>query len=228
MKWFWNTGRTEQDLLARQRELAHEDKSVTIWEMPLSEAEYFVIDIETSGFSATKDCVLSLAGGCMHGCDTTLDPLQYSIVRHDQVDMISDNIWQLTGLSPAQIQQGEEWRDVLFRALELSSDRVWIAHHIRHEMSFIQRHAKHFWKMHLRPIAIDTAIVAQALCKLPDAPTLDRVCEWLDVPVKNRHRADADIMMTAEVWKKEMAMCRSLGLETIGEVIEWSISHGWG
>lgn len=223
---FWRPRPNERHVrLGRTEEPTDENWAERIWDTRLEDAEYFVVDIETSGFSAMTDKVLSLAAGCARGSDLPCGIDQYDIIWHERIHEIPEFIWQLTGLSPQDIEGGKEWRDVLLGALSLSANRVWIAHHARHEVSFLQRHARLLWKTQIHPIAVDTAVVAQSLLRLAKVPTLDFVCDWLSVPITNRHRADADVLMTAAVWKREIELCQSIGLETVGNVIEWSISH---
>lgn len=196
-----------------------------IVETPLEDADYFVIDIETSGFSAITDKVLSLAAGCSKGVQLPCQIDLYDVVYHAQVDDIPAFIWELTGLTPEAVQRGRQWREVLLQALTMAANHVWIAHHARHEVSFLQRHARLLWKTSIRPIVIDTAVVAQSLLRLQSPPTLDWVCEWLEVPVEDRHRANADVLMTAEVWRRQIALCQEQGLYTVGDVLEWTMTH---
>jgi DNA polymerase-3 subunit epsilon len=214
--------------MAERDLFADGDFGASVWELPLAEAAYFVIDIETSGFSAVSDVILSLAAGCMRGSNPKLDPTLYELVRPEDVRRIPERVWALTGLTPEAVNDGAPLDDVLYRALAMSVHRVWVAHHARHELSFLQRHTRRIWKMPLRPIVIDTSVVARALWRLPSVPTLESVCCALDIPVANRHRADADIAMTAEVWAREQVLCEQLGLKTVSEVVEWAAAHAFG
>lgn len=220
----WGRHSKEFDLW-QQGVHADENWAERILDIRLEDAPYFIVDIETSGFSAQKDKVLSLAAGCAFGAGLPCEIDQYDIVHHAEISDIPDYIWKLTGLTAREIQSGQEWKEVLWRALSLAANHVWIAHHARHEVSFLQRHARLLWKTNIRPIVIDTAVVAQALAGLAKVPSLDAACTWLGVPVLNRHRADGDVLMTAEVWKRELHLCKSIGLETVGDVIEYSISY---
>jgi len=217
--------------MTRDKELHsfQSSSSLHLGDMMLTDTDYFVVDIETSGFSATTDMVLSLAAGKIAAGTLDFELEQYNLVQHTDTSEVREVIWKLTGLSPNQIKmEGRPWKDVLLRALQLSENRVWIAHHARHELSFLQRHARLYWRMQLRPIMIDTAVVAQALCRLPAPPTLDAVCDWLSVPVTRRHCAADDVEMTAAVWNREMEYCRAHGLRTVREVVDWSISWALG
>jgi DNA polymerase-3 subunit epsilon len=150
-------------------------------------------------------------------------------VAHEDLTGVLPNIWQLTGLSPVTLQQsGRPVEDVLRDALAMAVDCAWVAHHARHEVTFIQRQVRLLWKMRLRPIVIDTALVAQGLFRLRTPPTLEWLCEALDVPVTQRHQADADVAMTSSIWAKEVPLCHSIGLKTVGDVVEWSLAHGSG
>lgn len=217
--------------LDERSQLVQAESSARHWDQPLEAADYFVIDLETSGFDPASDLVLSLAAMVLSPNDVDRNrdvgevlekPVDlYEMVRQDQVDRVPQHIWKLTGLSPDDIAHGRDWKDVLLEALSLSANRVWIAHHARHEMSFVQRYARVFWKIKVHPLIIDTAVVAQTVFQWPQVPTLDQVCERLGVPVRDRHRADADVQMTALAWKQLMVHCHELGLNTIGDVIHW-------
>lgn len=224
MKWFWASNRGDSTNLPSSSEAA----IVRIWDAPLSEVDYFIIDIETSGFSADTDLILSLAAGCITGAEDEFSNFYYHLVRHDHVEQVPPIVWELTGLTPDSLKSGRDLADVLRDALALAVNRVWVAHHARHEVSFLQRYTRQLWKLKLRPIVIDTATVAQALGRLSRVPTLDEVCNWLDVDVVDRHQADADVRMTAQVWRKEMEMCRQIGLKTVSEVIDWTTSRAMG
>lgn len=207
---------------------ANEPLNPPLWDMPLTDIPYLVIDMETSGFSASTDLILSVAAGCMTGLNSDFSDFYYRVIRHEHVDVVSPEIWTLTGLTPEEVSRGEPLEHVFSHILQLAVNRVWVAHHSSHEMSFLQRQARLLWKMKLRPIVIDTAVVAQALGGLSRVPTLDEVCAWLGVDASNRHRADADVHMTAEVWRKEMSLCRRVGLETIAQVIDWASARAIG
>ncbi|GMA49881.1 hypothetical protein GCM10025857_12380 [Alicyclobacillus contaminans] len=198
-----------------------------LWESPLTAADYFVVDMETSGFSAEKDLILSLAAACFTGVDPQFTETMYELIRHEHLEGVPQAVWNLTGLSPEQVRAGRDLEQVLRRVLTLSVNRVWIAHHARHELSFLGRQARLLWKLKLRPIVVDTAVVAQALGRMTRVPTLDEVCAWLNVDVRDRHRADADVRMTAEVWRKEIALCQRIGLRTIAEVMDWTSSRAY-
>ncbi|WP_328702722.1 exonuclease domain-containing protein [Alicyclobacillus suci] len=226
MRWFRGANRGE-DVSGLNFVPTVGTSAQRVWESALSDAQYFVIDIETSGFSAQTDLVLSLAAGCMTGLDD-FSQFFYQFVRHPDISRVPQTIWDITGLSPEIVQGGRDMPDVLEEALSMSLNRVWIAHHARHELSFLGRHARQLWKLQLRPIVIDTAVVAQALGRLPRVPTLDETCVWLGVPVQGRHQADADVRMTAEVWKREIVLCQRLGLRTVVEVIDWASARAMG
>lgn len=226
--------------------------SSTAWDLPLEEASYFVLDIETSGFAPQTDIVLSIASAQLHLQNLNLDAfhaspgqisnlrqqitsqgvsvqnLEYELVKHPDTSFVPAHIWELTGLTPQALDSGREWRDVLFGTLKRTGASVWVAHHARHELSFLQKSARDFWRLRLHPIVIDTALVAQALLGHPQTPTLDEVCAWFDVPVGTRHHADEDVRMTALVWQREASLCKVLGLSTVGEVIEWALARAQG
>ena len=217
------SGRSERMRRLEERDrLVDQLASAQQWDKELEMADYFVVDIETSGFNPVSDLVLSLAAATMSGPDLKMEMAHYDLVRHEDVSHVPEQIWLLTGLSAQRLEQGGEWREILHKALSTSANRVWVAHHARHELSFLQRHARQFWKMKLRPLVIDTSVVAQCLFRLPSPPTLEDVCERLLIPVSARHQSDEDVAMTSEVWLREMTLCRKLGLSTVGELILWA------
>lgn len=218
MRWFFSL----------RREAPASDEPVPVWERPLGEAPYFVLDLETSGFSPARDKILSVACATFSGWRSEPDESFYAIVRHDDVADVPSHIWELTGLTPEAMRDGEPLEAALRRALELGAGRVWVAHHVRHDLGFLQRATDALWRLRLRPLAMDTAVVAQALARAPRPLTLDEACGWLGIPVVGRHRADADVRMTAAVWRKEMELCGRLGLQTVKDVIDWVSARATG
>lgn len=205
--------------------LRNEQYGSTAWDLPLNNAPYFVIDIETSGFRPQVDIVLSIASAhvTLSGRDL-LTKLHYELVGHSNTTLVPSHIWELTGLSPQDLTGRRAWQDILFDTLRHSTNRVWIAHHAGQELSFLQNSARKYWRLRLQPIIIDTALVAKALQQSRKVPTLEEVCTWLDIPVGRRHHADEDVRMTAEVWKREVKLCEAFGLVTVRQVIEWTLA----
>ncbi|SIS53053.1 exonuclease domain-containing protein [Alicyclobacillus vulcanalis] len=199
-----------------------------VWERPLDEAPYFVVDLETSGFSPARDIILSLACATFSGAGAEPDDTYYAVVRQDDVSQVPAQVWALTGLSPRDVREGAPLEAVLRRCLELGAGRVWIAHHVRHDLGFLQRAADAMWRLRLRPLSIDTAVVGQVLARAPRPLSLDEACAWLGIPVAGRHQADADVRLTSAVWRAEMALCRRLGLQTVKDVIDWVSARAMG
>lgn len=228
MRWFANQPKNPPArLLPRDEQTSYTPMS-KMTDLSLLTANYLVVDIETTGFSAERDQILSVAAAKMVGLHSEFEEFVYRFIQVEHVQEVPDAIWELTGLTPQQLKDGQPLEVVLNEVLVLAVNHVWIAHHARHELSFFQRHAWQLWKLRLRPIVIDTSVVAQALCGLSRAPTLDAVCEWLDIPITNRHQADADVRMTAEIWRKEALLCKSMGLTSVAEVIDWTYSRAMG
>ncbi|QQE79841.1 PolC-type DNA polymerase III [Alicyclobacillus sp. SO9] len=224
MQWPWTPSQMKNPIDLHRRTLLNDTEfGAGAWDQSLDDTDYFVFDIETSDFSVKKGIVLSVAAATSRiDASPTIDTLQYYLIAHKDLSIVPDKIWRLTGLSPELLRNGVDLKSVLFEVLQLADKKVWIAHHARHELSFLHRYTRDFWKMRIQPIIIDTALVAQALLGQSFVPTLDEVCHWLDVPIGSRHRADADVTMTALVWQKEAKLCQSRGLQTVGEVLEWT------
>ncbi|WP_206832655.1 exonuclease domain-containing protein [Alicyclobacillus fructus] len=218
MRWFFSI----------RREAPSGPEPTPVWERPLAQAPYFVLDLETSGFSPARDKILTVACATFAGASPDPEDSLYAVVRHEDVADVPAHIWELTGLSPQDVRDGEPLEHALRRALELGAGRVWVAHHIRHDLGFLQRAADALWRLRLRPLAVDTAVVGQVLVRAPRPLTLDEACEWLGVPVAGRHRADADVHMTAAVWRREMELCARLGLQTVKDVIDWVSARATG
>ncbi|SHK01181.1 3'-5' exonuclease [Alicyclobacillus tolerans] len=217
MKWFI----PRETIHPRDKLLSPAETLEKLWESPLDEAGFLVLDIETSGFSAQNDLILSLAYCVCYG--DTIESVKSALIAHPSYDKVPETIWGLIGLSPSVCQQqGVPITDALHDLLEDSVSKIWVAHHIRHEMAFLQKAVREIWKQRLRPITIDTAVVAQALFRLPQAPLLEQTCQLLGVTVSNRHRADEDVRMTSAVWQKELQLCKRIGLRTVGDLVDWS------
>ena len=225
MPWFRAAPNGQNSGKLERQALSDEHYGSAAWNLPLTEADYFVIDIETSGFSPQTDLVLSVASlqTSWHSNEPDLE-ICHDLVGHADLSRVPQHIWPLTGLTPEILHGKPEWHDVLFNTLKRAQSRVWIAHHARHELAFLQKSTQDFWRFQLRPIVVDTALVAQALTGSSTVPVLEEVCSLFDVPLGARHRADEDVKMTAMVWMKEAKLCKALGLTTVGQVVEWTLA----
>lgn len=175
-------------------------------------AMYAVVDIETTGGYPANNDITELAivfhdGQTVTGQYSTLIRPRRAIPRYIQA---------LTGITPEMVAEAPDFEELAPRIAELLKDRIFIAHHVNFDYTFI--------KHHLAAAGIEWN--AQRLCTVrlsrkvfPGLPSysLGNLCRHFGIPIVNRHRAGGDAEATAVLFEH---LLRNNGLEHIRDFLK--------
>ncbi|ULT24709.1 GIY-YIG nuclease family protein [Sphingobacterium sp. E70] len=109
---------------------------------------------------------------------------------------IPNSIFALTGIDNEMVADAPLFEDVAPEIYTLLKDRVFVAHNVNFDYSFI--------RFQLQEAGIDWSSIK--LCTVRYARkikpgllsySLGRLCDYLDIPIENRHRAGGDADATA-------------------------------
>ncbi|MCU7693655.1 exonuclease domain-containing protein [Haoranjiania flava] len=159
--------------------------------------EYAIVDIETTGGYAAGSGITEIAilihnGESIVGKYETLINPQRRIPRY---------IEALTGISDEMVEDAPAFEDVAAKIFNLLSGRIFVAHNVNFDYSFI----KHFLeKSGYNYTAPKLCTVRMARKIFPGMLTysLGKLCHALNIPVINRHRAGGDAEATAVLFSK--------------------------
>ncbi|MFC5472055.1 PolC-type DNA polymerase III [Cohnella suwonensis] len=157
-------------------------------EQSLTDAEYVVFDIETTGLSVTDNKIIELAGIKMKNGQET-DRYSTFVNPHEPIPY---NIQQLTNITDDMVRDAPELEPKLREFVEFVGDAVLVAHNARFDIGFIQENLKRIGEPPLPNPALDTLELARFLHPTMKNHRLNTLASLYKVSLENHHRAIDD------------------------------------
>ncbi len=154
--------------------------------------EFAIVDIETTGGNAKSSRITEIAivihdgNRVLHRWETLVNP---------GIE-IPNSIFALTGIDNDMVKDAPMFEDVASDIHALLKDRVFVAHNVNFDYSFIRfqlQEAGIEWSS----IKLCTVRYARKIKPGLLSYSLGRLCDYLDIPIENRHRAGGDADATA-------------------------------
>jgi DNA polymerase III subunit epsilon len=184
---------------------------------PLYELEVVVFDIETTGFAPDKgDKVISIGGVKMRGSQILEQETFYSLIRTGSP--LPPEISALTKICDDELSLAPEASDVLMKFFKFISSQVLVAHHAKHEQSFMQRMTWELTRTRFRHRILDTSFLTVLFDPNSGSQPLEKLCVQYGIPIQNRHHALGDALMTAKLWSHYIQKAESAGYQNLQEV----------
>ena len=178
---------------------------------------YVVFDIETTGFSSSKNRIIEI-GAVKIQDGTVID--RYSTFVNPQVP-IPFEIEKLTGINDNMVLPHPKIDEILPQFLDFCSDAVLVAHNASFDISFIAYNATRLG-IPFTPTVIDTVALARLLLPSLNRYKLDTVAKALKISLENHHRAVDDAGCTALIFAKFVQILKDRGVESLDELNQLS------
>ncbi len=179
------------------------------------QADFVVFDIETTGFSPTRNRIIEIgavkvsAGKIVDRFSTFVDPLT----------PIPYEIEKLTGITDDMVMGAEQIDVVLPQFMAFCEGCILVAHNAQFDMSFIMENCDRQGISHDFTY-VDTVGIARVFLPGQKKHTLDAVAKTLGVSLENHHRAVDDAEATAEIFVKLIAMMEKEEITTLAQINE--------
>ncbi|KKK36762.1 exonuclease [Mesobacillus campisalis] len=184
---------------------------------PLDALEAVVFDIETTGFSPDKgDKVISIGGVKMRGSEILETETFYSLVR--TTAPLPPEIAELTKISDDELTRAPDGADVLMKFFTFVSSSILVAHHARHEKTFMQNMTWSLTRTRFQHRIIDTSFLTRLFDPTPGSQALEELCASCGIAIHNRHHALGDALMTAELWSHYLKKAQKAGYQNLHEI----------
>lgn len=174
---------------------------------------YVVFDIETTGFSSSRNRIIEI--GAVKVINGIITDKFSSFVNPDVP--IPFEIEQLTGINDNMVLPYPKIDEILPQFLEFCGDSVLVAHNASFDVGFIAYNASRL-NLAFDPTVIDTVALARLLLPKLNRYKLDTVAKALNISLENHHRAVDDAGCTAEIFVAFVRMIRERGVETLDEL----------
>ena len=180
------------------------------------EDSFVVFDLETTGFSRTKNAIIEFGAVKIEGGKITD---RFSTFVNPKTP-IPAKIEKLTGIHDSMVEHAEEISQVLPKFLEFSKDCVLVGHNAGFDVGFVEANAKKLG-METEFTVVDTLELAHMLLPQLGRFGLNYVAKALGVSLENHHRAVDDAECTAHIFLKFRDMLLKDGVNTLKEMNEF-------
>ena len=157
---------------------------------------YAIVDIETTGGSATSSSITEVAiilhdGHKVEGKYHTLINPGVAIPRY---------ITALTGITNEMLYTAPRMEEVAANLFNLLQGRIFVAHNVNFDYSFLKHHLKeHGHDLNTRKLC--TVRLSRQVFPGFASYSLGNLCRELDVTITNRHRAMGDVLATVQIFE---------------------------
>ncbi|MDR6968817.1 DNA polymerase-3 subunit epsilon [Flavobacterium arsenatis] len=158
----------------------------------MKKVEYAIVDIETTGGNAGGSRITEIAI-LIHDGTNVID--RWESLVNPQKD-IPQAIFALTGINNAMVRDAPIFDDISEKVLELLTDRVFVAHNVNFDYSFVRHQLKEAgFNWTARKLC--TVRASRKILPGHSSYSLGNLCHSLDINLENRHRAGGDADATA-------------------------------
>jgi DNA polymerase III subunit epsilon len=158
---------------------------------------YAVVDIETTGSHASEHGITEI--GIVITDGQQIIESYETLINPEQA--IPPFIQVLTGINDKMVAGAPLFEDVAARVFELLQDKIFVAHNVNFDYSFVQHHLRHAG-FGLNAKKLCTVRLSRKIFPGLLGYSLGKLTRQLGVTMDKHHRAGADAAATAEVLHK--------------------------
>jgi DNA polymerase-3 subunit epsilon len=158
----------------------------------MKKQEYAIVDIETTGGNAGGSRITEIAVIIHDGTNITE---RWETLINPQKE-IPLPIFALTGIDNEMVRDAPIFDDVAEKIVEMLTDRIFVAHNVNFDYSFIRHQLE---ESGFKWMSRKLCTVRAARKIKPGLPSysLGKLCNSLNIPLENQHRAGGDASATA-------------------------------
>lgn len=156
---------------------------------------FAIVDIETTGGYAASNGITEIAVFISDGKNI----LQEYHTLLNPVYPIPTFVERLTGITNDMVKTEKGFGAIADELYRLLSDKVFVAHNVNFDFSFISHHLGRSG-YHLSVKKLCTIRFARKVVPGLRGYGLEKICNHLEIPLNNRHRATGDAAATAQLF----------------------------
>ncbi len=174
---------------------------------------YCVLDLETTGFSATNEKITEVGimkvkdGKVIDEFSTFVNPEKHIPARVTEVTNITDDM----------VKDAPTIKEIFPKILEFIQDSVLVAHNAQFDIGFLKQNAKTLG-YEFDYTYLDTLSLAKDLFPNYKKYQLGKIAENLGIKVEVAHRALDDVDTTVKVFKVMVDMLKERGAKSLDDI----------
>jgi len=185
--------------------------------VPLDEARYVVVDLETTGGRAAAGTIIEIGAYRMEG-RRIADSFQ-SLVRPRMP--IPRFVTGLTSITNEMVLEAPPIEEVLPAFRDFLSDAVMVAHNAQFDHSFLDFEFRRLFGIGLMNPVLCTIRIARRLLPSVKRRRLDFLAEHFGLSTEGRHRGLGDARMAAELLAIFIEIASKMGLNRLDRLLDW-------
>jgi DNA polymerase-3 subunit alpha (Gram-positive type) len=178
----------------------------------IDEADFVVLDIETTGFSPIGDDIIEL--GAVRYKNGVIGESFQRFVKPSKP--IPEEVQKLTNITPEMVEDAPPPEVALREFFDFVGDAIVVAHNASFDYSFLRYHRRKYLGEEFNNPVLDTLILARSVMPHMKSHSLAALTKELEVPLIDHHRADADAKTAAMVLGKLLE--RAEGVELVEQI----------
>ena len=163
----------------------------------MKETEYAIVDIETTGGNASGSRITEIAI-IIHDGKSVIDRFETLVNPQKEIPA---PIFALTGINNEMVRDAPIFDDISEKVLEMLTDRIFVAHNVNFDYSFV-RHELETSGFKWTARKLCTVRAARKIRPGLTSYSLGKLCQSLDIPLENQHRAGGDADATAILFSR--------------------------
>lgn len=176
-------------------------------------SEYVVFDIETTGLSPINDKITEI-GAVKIKNGKVIDRFSQLI---NPERPIPEKIIKLTGITDNMVKNKPNIGKVLPKFYDFIEGTVLVAHNASFDVGFIRENLSHM-DMNINNPVLDTLELTRSLFPQLKSHRLNIVAKYLNISLKNHHRAVEDAEATADIFLKCLDILEEKGITKLDEI----------
>ena len=204
----------------------YQQRFATTWsdDTPIDRVRFIALDSETTGLNPLTDRLITIGAVAVQDGEIVLEDSFEAMLQ------VSRNTAAVAvhGITRDQTRGGLEEPEALRLFLDYLQDGVIVGHHIGHDISTLNVGYQRHWGFDLLNRSLDTMDLtlhlerAGAFAGRPPIAhfTLDSLCEMFGVTPHDRHTADGDAFLTAQVFLRLVRLASRFGRNTLIRICE--------
>lgn len=185
--------------------------------LPIEEADYCIVDVETTGLSPRHNGVIEIGLVRVSGLKI-IDT--YSTFINPGKD-IPYFITQLTGITNEDVYDAPFFEDIADEITEFIGSNILAAHNLSFDSSFLKKEFIYCGKEPLNNLGLCTLKLSRRIYPMLRSKSLGVVCKHLGLKNSGAHRALSDSEVTAKLLIKLIKEVKNFNIRYVNELISY-------
>jgi DNA polymerase-3 subunit epsilon len=190
----------------------------------IDRVRFVVLDSETTGLNPATDRIITIGAVAVIAGEIRLEDSYGALVRMER----NTEAVTVHGVTRDESRKGIEESAALESFLDYLADGVIVGHHIGHDIATFDAALDRHWGLRLLNRSLDTMDLTLHLERdgaFAGRPairhfTLDALCDLFGVVPHDRHTAEGDAFMTAQVFLRLVRLAAKSGRGTLARIAE--------